>query len=1278
VRVLDFGIARWAKQSASAPLAAAPESTGAADASPARPDADAEALAETQPSAPRGGAPRRGEARSLTRPGSVIGTPAFMSPEQHNGKVADFRSDQFSFCVALWQALYGQPPFPGETDVQIAFATGMGRLVPPPEGHGRPAALEPILRRGLAVEPEARFPSMDGLLTALSGVRQGSSSSEGVVLGHRYSLLEPLDEAEGFRAMDRLAGGVVEVHRLSLPEGVTPRAALDRLGMRAGLRHPNLQRILDFGLDALKRPFVVCESLERAADIVEAGRDAHPDLQASLLAQVLRALVYLHRRGFAHARVDRAHAVVIDGRVKLTGLALGALEDEAPEPRADLASVGEIARAIWGEEPSAPEGGALGSWAQRLGNERSGAGFETAMEALEALGPLLGESIPIETLETRESLLRTAPLVGRDAELELLEGRLREALGGRGGAVLLGGESGAGKSRLVEELARRGTAEGAVVVVGQADAEQRHSYGVWRRVLSWLALLGQPDNLTAGVLAAHVPEMKRIIGETVETLPELDAESTQARLSKATLKCLSSIDAPLVILLEDLHWMRSESSRLLADLLPALPGRPVLLVGTYRDDARPRLPSEVVGMQEVRVGRLDAGAVGDLCRSVAGELPSAWIDAIVRETEGNPFFAVEVLRAIAHQERPPAEDGEAPIRLSPGAVRRFTGHRLARLEPEARALLELAALVGREVDYELLEVIEPGHDLDRWLEACGSVAILEPTIEGWRFAHDKIREHLIETLDPAKKARLHARVAEGLERTGRSDPSAIRALAQHHRAAGNVEAEAVHVGPAGASALAVGAHAEAVELLERALELGHGSPADRASWLRMLGEARYVRGDHAGAVRALRESVGSVVSALPSRRARLGLRAGLETARQLRHLLFRARPSVEASRRAALREASSAAGRLANLATYRGDALEVISATLVSANLADKAGWTNVYGLAVMGYSAAYLGAVSVAERYFRRSREAAERRKDPMGLVEVIQMECVLLAGTGAFPQADALLETCESAARRAGYGLGEALTLGFRASLEGLKGRVRFALELVDRALEGLGPRDEAHRHATTAIRVEILLAAGDLSGARALLETLERMPCDYALGEAFVLGVKARVHAALGDVEAAWGAATALDGKLSAGLAVPPISVHQVLDGMSEALVLGLSSGPWSAASRRLARRHRRRLARMAKSFVAFAPEARRFEGRLALLRGQRRKAERAFSAALVSAERGDRRLERALAHVGLADVADTEDAAQLELERARALFEDGGAGLHAAAVEARLLSRSKRPT
>src|SRR5262249_26065488 len=119
---------------------------------------------ELAPDASAGGARPELE---LTMAGELVGTPFYMAPEQFRGEAADPRSDQFSFCVALYRALYRKQPFPGATLEELDLAVTSGLLQPPPPSAKAPRWLGRAVVRGLAVDPDARFPSMDALLGAL-------------------------------------------------------------------------------------------------------------------------------------------------------------------------------------------------------------------------------------------------------------------------------------------------------------------------------------------------------------------------------------------------------------------------------------------------------------------------------------------------------------------------------------------------------------------------------------------------------------------------------------------------------------------------------------------------------------------------------------------------------------------------------------------------------------------------------------------------------------------------------------------------------------------------------------------------------------------------------------------------------------------------------------------------------------------------------------------------------------------------------------------------------
>jgi serine/threonine protein kinase/tetratricopeptide (TPR) repeat protein len=644
--------------------------------------------------------------------------------------------------------------------------------------------------------------------------------------------------------------------RSHLPDDVLMSLAHE-FAVLASLRHPNVIRVFDYGFDRRRGPYLVMEHRPDASTLLLAAEGAPRARKLGLLIELLRGLAYLHRRGIVHrdvkpenVLVDGGHAKIVDFGVSIpveqraydlagTGpyLAPELLEAGAPSVQSDLWAVGVVAtELLTGRHPFA--GGdlfaamlfgepdlegldeAVAPVVARLLARAPEARYASALEAAEALAGTLPEHPPFETVETRESFLQASRLVGRGAELDSLTKALAPLPEGRGSVWLLGGESGVGKSRLADETAIRALVGGARVLRGQAVADAASPYDVWRPVLRGLALTAAPTDGEAAILRVVLPDIDALVGRPVASPAVGDEAAAQTQLLVTIEEIITRERTPTLIVLEDLQWAGSESLRLLAWLSRAVPRAPVMILGTYRDDEAPRLPAMIADARMLKLGRLTREAVGELSLAIIG--PSAadehLVDRLVTETEGNPFFLVETLRAIAGEVGRLEALGAHHIRPDVPAegVRRVLDRRLSRTSPETRGVLQLAAVAGRRLDVAVLERASGAADLEAHLRSAADLAIVEAKGDAWEFAHDQLREALQREVEASVRAAHHGRIAGAIEAVHGEHEDKLAALAHHWELARDEPRSMRYAELAGARALEVGAFPEAVILLDRA------------------------------------------------------------------------------------------------------------------------------------------------------------------------------------------------------------------------------------------------------------------------------------------------------------------------------------------------------------------------------------------------------------------------------------------------------------------------------
>jgi hypothetical protein len=716
------------------------------------------------------------------------------------------------------------------------------------------------------------------------------------LLANRYTLLDKLGEGgmgAVYRAHDRLTGENVALKQV-LSSELAERARLtlaQEFRTLASLRHPHIIPVLDYGFDARRLPYFTMPILEGAHPITEhaAGQDFHA--KAALLAAVLQALAYLHRRGIIHRDLKPANVLVGANdtvRVLDFGLAhslanpaddgvTGTIAYMSPEilrkqpanAQTDLFSAGIIAAELFsGRHPygANPRGilfnilngnpnlsgvpdplrEVLTSWLDPDPQNRP-PDAETALRQLAQATPL---RLPAETAEIRAGFLQASQFIGRAAELKKLLAALDSAFLGRGSCWLVGGESGVGKSRLLDELRTWALVRGALVLRGNAVETGGLPYQMWREPMRRIALSVPLNDMEAGVLQPLVPDLEKLLDRPIPDLPEAPGRQGQRRLAFTIAEIfkrhITTHKQPILLLCEDLQWA-DESLAPLKQLNVYMNQLPLVFVGDYRSEEMPALPAELPWMHTLRLERLPPDSIASLAVSMLGEQggQKPLVERLTRETEGNVFFLIEVVRALAEEAGSLSQVTELtlPAHIFSGGMERIIQRRLGRVPAWGRALLELAAVAGRQLDAPLLHslvqthggLLPPETSLDAWLVACGRAAVLEVQEDQWRFAHDKLRAALLANLDLAQLPLLHRRVAQALEAVHPGDDAYAAPLADHWHAAGEAARAADYALTAAAQMHAAGESHPALALLERALtRLVRPEDAPRQAALRRL------------------------------------------------------------------------------------------------------------------------------------------------------------------------------------------------------------------------------------------------------------------------------------------------------------------------------------------------------------------------------------------------------------------------------------------------------------
>jgi DNA-binding SARP family transcriptional activator len=651
----------------------------------------------------------------------------------------------------------------------------------------------------------------------------------------------------------------------------------------------------------------------------------------------------------------------------------------------------------------------------------------------ESGGPA-GEASPAAAASVTRSLQAAADeLVGRDDQLAALDGALAGARGGRGRVMLVAGEPGIGKTRLAEEAARRGAGAGMQVAWGRChEGDGAPALWPWAQVVRQLAAELAPGQLAAmlGPSAAWLGQLMPELAEPARPggpprIADLGAARFQLNQAVAGLLRRLAEARPLLVVVDDLHWADVPSLSLLAFLAGELKDARMVVVGTYRDvevvAGRPL--AETLGalarepvVERIALGGLDRAGVGRLIGATIGATPAEpLVDAVADRCGGNPFFITELLRLLQSERGLTAPDAAAAARQEvPVGVRDVLRRRLARLPAQTSTVLMVAAVAGRGFDLDLIEAVT-GLDDEAALDAAEAAVLAGLVIEDdraagrYRFAHALVRETIYQDISRARRARLHARIADALVAVRGAEPEPAAEMAYHCWQAAPVFGAAralPHLLRAGEQAAAQLAYEAADEQFERALELAGQLPASPQATEQEIHIAARL-----GTVRLVVRGFADPDAAQALARARsLAVRAGMRGepadgrwALFMSHLLrselgpareFGAELAALGSERDDPALLSAGHWQVGTVALYRGDLQQAQDhlehALAASRDIApgvpgDAPVEPTILCQAYLGVARAYQGHADAALRLTGQAVGSARRLGDPFGLAFVL-----------------------------------------------------------------------------------------------------------------------------------------------------------------------------------------------------------------------------------------------------------------------------------------------------
>ena len=711
--------------------------------------------------------------------------------------------------------------------------------------------------------------------------------------------------------------------------------------------------------------------------------------------------------------------------------------------------------------------------------------YEGAKDAVEfePLPPqqVKGRSEPVEIfhpLDFKKSVIRpTTELVGRQAEKSIIANALQElSRGVPHHTIILQGEAGIGKTRLFEDLVRQAETLHVHMHNGTGDPiEKSSSYHAWRpifnRIFNIEELLAGADSVAEAraVIEKQVTEkLSAIDSDLVRYTPLLDAiipmnitdnELTSAMTGEIRASNIREVltrvlahetrQAPLLIVMEDLHWFDSASWALLVDV--QLKVRPIVLAVNTRPlpDPVPVQFKQLLEAPDVQFIKLEAMMLDDVeslvCQRLGVKSVPPLIGRLIREkSEGNPFFAEELAYALRDSGTLYIENQECRLNSHfmnledltlPDTLQAAITNRIDSLNPSQQLTLKVASVIGRIFAYRVLEAIHPIESdrqlLPNYLEGLTRLSLTLVDSEApdlaYIFKHALTQEVAYNLMLYSQRRQLHQSVAKWLEQTNDGNLESYYALLAHHwtqaaeitdstRNDLAVTKALEYLEKAGEQAMQTYANKEAIQFFSQALEwdakvpVPDGKPAARqrayrrARWHGNMGLAHYALGNLPECDKNVREALRSLGSPLPSSNIQFVLGLMPQVIRQVFHRYF---PSwhigtLRGDERAVALEVARLYELMSRIYFYSNETVPIIYSVLRFLNEAEKAGTSAELATAYasMGVLAGLAQLHPLAESYVERGLAVAKEVDQPSNIITVNVVTGAYKLGVGKWDE--------------------------------------------------------------------------------------------------------------------------------------------------------------------------------------------------------------------------------------------------------------------------------------